>query len=54
MPRYGLLRFARNDEKRPGSLPAFSYFVDGRVKPGHDIYDLTSLPRASAVLPATT
>jgi hypothetical protein len=49
--------------KRPGSLPAFCVWMDGRVifaktrfalLPGHDVYDVTSLPPASGELPATT
>ncbi len=49
--------------KKAGIAPGLSLFVDGRVTlaktrfalmPGHDIYDVTSLPHASAASPATT
>jgi hypothetical protein len=37
---------AMTEEKRPGSLPALRFFVDGRVKPGHDDVEMPQFSEA--------
>ena len=45
---------AMTERRKAGIAPGLSLFLDGQVKPGHDVYDVTLTPPASEASPATT